>query len=161
MAKERTSPPVAVSATDVPIRTRRSNYPEPFATQMEGRLKRPLGTLFGLNNFGVNHTTLVPGARSALRHAHTKSDEMVYVLSGEVALYTDAGRTVLSAGMCAGFPAGTGDAHHLVNESESDAVVLEIGDRTPGDTATYPDDDIVAQNVDGAWQFTRKDGSAY
>jgi uncharacterized cupin superfamily protein len=125
-------------------------------------MKRPLGDRFGLTIFGVNLTTLPPGAMSALRHAHTSQDEFIYVLEGTPTLITDAGETMLKPGMCAGFKAGTGDAHHLVNRSESDVVYLEVGDRTLGDGAHYPDDDIVAvKTSDGTRKFTRKDGTPY
>ena len=92
---------------------------------------------------------------------HTRQDEFVYILEGEPTLVTEAGRTPLKPGMCAGFKAGTGDAHHLRNETAEDVVYLEIGDRTPGDGATYPDDDIAAAVVDGKWRFTHKDGTPY
>ena len=72
-------PPVAVQAAEAPPRRRPSNYPEPFASRMAGREKRPLGDLFGLTNFGVNLTRLSPGAVSALRHAHSRQDEFVYM----------------------------------------------------------------------------------
>jgi hypothetical protein len=36
-----------------------------------------------------------------------------------------------------------------------------VGDRTAGDSGTYPDDDIQAVLVNGAWQFTRKNGTPY
>ena len=147
---ELTSRPVAIVAADAPARSRPSNYPEPFYSRMVTREKRPLGDLFGLANFGVNLTRLAPGGQSALRHAHTKQDEFVYILEGRPTLVTDAGRTALSRGMCAGFPAGTGDAHHLVNETDTDVVYLEIGDRAPGDSTTYPDDDIAAAVVEGS-----------
>ena len=153
--------PVAVIAADAPARAKPSNYPEPFASRVAGRLKRPLGDLFGLANFGVNLTRLAPGALSALRHAHAKQDEFVYILEGGPTLVTDAGRMALGPGMCAGFKAGTGDAHHLVNETNEDVVYLEIGDRTPGDSATYPDDDLAVVMVDGKWRFSRKDGTPY
>jgi uncharacterized cupin superfamily protein len=155
------SRPVALVAADAPARAKSSNYPEPFFSRMAKRQKRPLGDLFGLTNFGVNLTRLKPGGSSALRHAHTKQDEFVYILEGRPTLITDAGRTMLKPGMCAGFKAGTGDAHHLVNESAEDVVYLEIGDRTPGETATYPDDDLVMAAVDGRLRFTRKDGTLY
>jgi len=153
--------PVAIVAADAPLRTRPSNYPEPFASRMAGREKRPLGDLFGLTNFGVNLTRLAPGAISALRHAHSRQDEFVYILSGRPTLRTNAGETELAPGMCAGFKAGTGDAHHLVNRTAKEVVYLEIGDRTPGDAATYPDDDIEAVLVEGQWRFTHKDGTSY
>jgi uncharacterized cupin superfamily protein len=113
---------VALVALDAPKRVKPSNYPQPFASQMDGREKRPLGDLFGLTNFGVNLTQLAPGAVSSLRHAHTKQDEFVYVLQGHPTLHTDEGRTRLSPGMCAGFKAGSGNGHRLVNET-SEAVV--------------------------------------
>lgn len=153
--------PISISALDVAPRQKRSIYPEPFAALMEGRIKRVLGNLFGLSNFGVNLTTLAPGGSSALRHAHTRQDEFIYILAGHPTLHTDAGLTRLSPGMCAGFKAGTGDAHRLLNETSEDVLYLEVGDRTAGDEASYPDDDLVAREVDGGWQFFHKDGRAY
>ncbi len=153
--------PVALVAAEAPPRTKPSNYPQPFAERLGGREKRALGDLFGLANFGVNLTRLAPHAMSALRHAHTKQDEFVYILQGHPTLFTDEGRRRLSPGMCAGFKAGTGNGHHLVNETEEDVIYLEVGDRTPGDEATYPDDDLAVVMVDGQWRFSHKDGTPY
>jgi uncharacterized cupin superfamily protein len=153
--------PVAIAADAAPPRTKPSNYPEPFASRMAGRRKQPLGDLFGLTNFGVNLTRLAPGAVSALRHAHTRQDEFVYILQGHPTLHTDEGRTPLAPGMCAGFKAGTGDGHCLINESAQEVVYLEVGDRTPGDEGSYPDDDLKATMVEGKWKFTHKDGTPY
>ncbi|WP_017299083.1 cupin domain-containing protein [Nodosilinea nodulosa] len=153
--------PIAVVADQVPLRTKPSNYPEPYASRMAGREKRPLGDLFGLSNFGVNLTTLLPGASSALRHAHSQQDEFVYILCGHPVLVTDAGETPLAPGMCAGFKAGTGNAHQLINRTFENVQYLEIGDRSAGDSAIYPDDDLQAVLVEGRWQFAHKDGSPY
>ena len=153
--------PVAVVAADAPPRTKPTNYPEPFAPRMAGRRKQPLGDLFGLTHFGVNLTRLAPGAVTALRHAHTKQDEFVYVLQGRPTLRTDEGRMRLSPGMCAGFKAATGNGHHFINETDQDVVILEVGDRIPGDEGSYPDDDLVARMIDGTWRFTHKDGTPY
>lgn len=156
------SPHVAIKAASAPPRAKPSNYPEPFYSRMNGRVKRPLGELFGLTNFGVNLTTLAPGGESALRHAHTRQDEFIYILEGTPTLVTDAGETLLQPGMCAGFKAGNGDGHHLVNRSDRDVLYLEVGDRTAGDGASYPDDDIqAALDGSGQWIFTHKDGRAY
>ena len=152
---------VAVVATQATPRTKLSNYPEPFASRMEGREKRPLGDLFGLSNFGVNLTRLLPGACSALRHAHSKQDEFIYILHGHPVLLTDAGETQLCPGMCAGFKAGTGDGHHLVNRTSEEVSYLEVGDRSTEDLTVYPDDDLQAALVEGKWQFAHKDGSPY
>lgn len=151
----------AIHAASAPSRTKPSNYPEPFASMMAGRIKRPLGDLYGLKNFGVNLTRLTPGAISALFHQHSKQDEFIYVVEGTPTLVTEGGRQVLEPGMIFGFPAG-GTAHQLVNETERDCVYLEVGDRTAGDEGTYPRDDIQAiMGADGKWQFTHKDGTPY
>jgi len=154
--------PKAIKAADAPPRARSSGYPEPFLARVKGREKRPLGDLFGLQNFGVNLTRLAPGAHSSLRHAHTRQDEFVYILEGRPTLVTNAGETQLAPGMCAGFKAGSGDAHHLQNRTHTDVLYLEIGDRTPGDGASYPDDDLQAVlGTDGKWRYFHKDGTAY
>ena len=153
--------PIVITAEEAPVRTKPSAYPEPFASRMAGREKRPLGDLFGLTNFGVNLTRLAPDAVSALRHAHSKQDEFVYIIEGRPTLHTDQGRTQLAAGMGAGFKAGTGNGHCLINETREDVLYLEIGDRTAGDEGSYPDDDLKAKLVDGNWKFVHKDGSPY
>ena len=153
--------PTSVVAADSPLRTKPSIYPEPFASRMSGREKRPLGDLFGLTNFGVNLTRLLPNATSSLRHAHFKQDEFIYVLSGSPSLVTDDGETVLSPGVCAGFKAGTGNGHVLVNRTSEDVTYLEVGDRSAGDSAFYPDDDLLAVLVDGEWKFRHKSGDPY
>jgi len=152
--------PLALPAAAVPPRGVASGYPPEFAERLAGREKRVLGDRFGLRSFGVNLTRLPPGAASSLRHAHTVSDEFVYILEGTPVLRTDAGETPLAPGMCAGFRGGSGDAHCLVNRSATDVLYLEIGDRQPGDGATYPEDDLaVSMGADGRWRYTRRDGT--
>jgi uncharacterized cupin superfamily protein len=138
-----------------------TNYPGAFKGAVEGRAKRRLGDALGLRHFGVNVTTIKPGARSALRHWHSREDEFIYLLSGELVLVTDAAEQTLTVGMCAGFPAGRADGHHLVNRGSQDAVYLEVGDRDPADAVTYPDDDLVAVTTPQGRRFTRKDGAFY
>lgn len=161
MRKNHQQNPTAIKASDIPIHTQPSLYPEPYASKMKGRVKRRLGDFFGLKNFGINQTTLEPGAMSALRHCHSRQDELIYVLQGEPTLYTDTEKLQLKPGMCAGFAAAGGNANHLVNETAEMVVYLEIGDRTPGDSAEYPDDDLQAKMMQGTWVFLHKDGSPY
>ena len=153
--------PAAQRAIDVPLHPKQTSYPEPFASAVRGREKRRLGDAFGLSNFGVNLTRLKPGAISSVRHGHSKQDEFVYVLEGFPTLVTDAGPTKLEPGMCAGFKAGSGDAHHLKNETAEDVWYIEVGDRASEDQATYPDDDLAVTVQNGAFSFTHKDGRSY
>ncbi len=161
MATVKDSEPLALHAKEVEPRRKPSNYPEPFFSRMQGRIKRQLGDCFGLTAFGVNLTELAPGGESALLHRHSKQQEFVYVLEGHPTLVTDEGEVTLEPGMCAGFPA-EGRAHQIVNRTAQKVLILEIGDRVAGDEGSYPKDDLAATlDPDGKWVFTHKDGSAY
>jgi uncharacterized cupin superfamily protein len=136
-----------------------TSYPEPYRADNQRRWNRRLGDHAGLTNFGVNLTRIEPGGQSSSRHWHSRQDEFIYVLSGEVILQTDAGEERLHAGMCAGFPAGGGNGHRFVNRSRADVLLLVAGDRTAGDEITYPDIDMHGRlGPDGKYHFTRKDG---
>lgn len=150
-----------IDSLDVPPRAKASSYPEPFASRVAGRQKRQLGDLFGLKNFGVNLTSLAPNALSSIRHSHAKQDEFVYIVQGRPTLHTNEGRFQLAPGMCVGFPAGTGNAHNLHNDTAEEVLYLEIGDRTPGGEVDYPDEDLRVANVDGKMRYVHKDGTPY
>ena len=148
--------PAVVSETNF------TSYPEPHRAVNSMRYYRRLGDHAGLKNFGVNLTRIIPQGQSSYRHAHSRQDEFVYVLEGEVVLETNEGAQTLTAGMCAGFPAGTGDAHHFVNRSARDALLLVIGDRSSDDEITYPDVDMhAALGPDGAYRFSTKSGKPF
>jgi uncharacterized cupin superfamily protein len=135
----------------------RSGYPEPYYSRCMPREKRRLGDVFGLQKIGINRTTLPPGKESSMRHWHTHEDEFVFVLEGEVVLRTQAGEQVMTAGCCAGFPAGSSDGHQLINRSDKPAVYLEISNRDAEDCAHYSDADVDLLARRG--KFTRRDGS--
>ncbi len=138
-----------------------SNYPDAFKSVVVGRVRKRLGDAAGLNNFGVNLVRLAPGSSSALRHWHTRQDEFVYILEGEIILSTNSGEQVLKPGMAAGFPAGEADAHHLINRSNSEVVYLEVGDRSPDDEVNYPDNDLMIQTIDNNRISMHKSGELY
>lgn len=138
-----------------------TTYPPPFDQPCRQRRRQKLGDAAGLTQFGVNLLTLPPGAWSSQRHWHTASDEFVYVVAGEVVLVTDGGAEVLRAGDCASFKAGDANGHHLQNRSESEATVLEIGTRIPGDGAYYSDIDMMVPAGATTVLFTHRDGTPY
>ena len=146
---------------DVEPRTGTS-YPPPFNGEIRNRSKRLLGNAAGLSNFGVNLTRLPPGEISSQRHWHSRQDEFVFILSGELVLITERGETTVRAGQCIGFPAGIPDGHQLINRTAEDVLYLEIGDRTQGDHIEYPDIDLAADSADGnRYRFTKRDGTPY
>ena len=118
-----------------------------------------IGDAGGLRDFGINLMTLPPGGWSSQRHWHSDEDEFVFVLQGELKLVEDDGAILLREGECAAFPKGSGNGHHLINESSNLAFNLEIGSRNPNDLTTCSDIDMMSSNTDG--RFVHKDGSPY
>jgi uncharacterized cupin superfamily protein len=149
-----------IDIANLPIDSR-TNYPEPFNRVVAGRARKRLGNAAGLDQFGVNLTTLKPGAASALRHWHEKEDELVYILEGEVVLIEDDGESLLKAGDAAGFKANVRNGHHLVNKSGRDAVYLEIGTRSKHERAEYPDIDMLVVRDEQGQRYTHKNGQPY
>ena len=133
-----------------------TGYPAPFDREVAGRWYRRLAPIAGLTDFGASHVVLEPGAWSSQRHWHDGEDEFLVMLSGEAVLAEDEGEVILRAGDCAAFPKGTGNGHHLRNESDADCcfVVVGGGERIGGG---YSDIDMMF----GADAYFHKDGTPY
>lgn len=140
-----------------------TGYPDAYKPVVAGREKIALGDAVGLTQFGVNLTRLKPGAATALRHWHEHEDEFVYILEGEVVLVEDEGEIVLKPGDCAGFKASVPNGHNLINRTDRDALMLEVGTRAPRERAHYPDVDLVYEVDDeaGTRNILHKDGTPY
>jgi uncharacterized cupin superfamily protein len=149
-----------IDIANLPVDSR-TNYPPPLDKIVAGRSRKRLGKAAGLDQFGVNLTTLKPGAASALRHWHEKEDELVYILAGEVVLIENDGETVLKPGDAAGFKANVPNGHHLINKSDRDAVYLEIGTRSTYERAEYPDLDMLVVRDEQGMRYTHRDGKPY
>ena len=138
-----------------------TGYPEPFRQIVAGRVRKRLGSAAGLSQFGVNLTTLKPGAASAQRHWHAAEDEFVYMLAGELVLCEDGGEVVLRPGEAAGFKAGVANGHCLINRSDHDAVYLEVGTRAIRERAEYPDIDLRLERDEKGARYLHKSGEPY
>src|SRR6476619_4337523 len=108
----------------------RTGYPPPLNKEVAGRWYRRLAPASGLTDFGASHVVLKPGAWSSQRHWHNGEDEFLVMISGEAVLVEDDGRTTRGRGDCGAVPKGTGDGHHLVNESGQDCVFVVVGGGT-------------------------------
>jgi uncharacterized cupin superfamily protein len=111
----------------------------------------------GLSQFGAYVQTLEPGARSSDRHWHEEEDEFLYVVSGETTVVEDDGAQTLGPGDAACWPAGTANAHQVVNRSEAPCTYLIFGTRMARDVVHYPDTGKVLRDEDGTWQLLHAD----
>ena len=138
-----------------------SGYPQPYRKVTDGRERKRLGNAVGLDQFGVNLTTLKPGAASSQRHWHENEDELVYMLQGEVVLVEDEGETVLRPGDAAGWKCGVANGHCLINRTDRDAVFLEIGTRAKSERAHYSDIDMQVVRDENGPRYMRRNGEPY
>ncbi len=135
-----------------------ASYPKEFAPVISGREKQRIGDAAGLTQFGVNITRIKPHSASALRHAHDNEDEFVFMLEGELVLHENEGELLLKPGDAAGFKAGSGIAHCLINRTDRDAVYFEVGTRANSERVHYPDVDFVMERDEKGRRFFRKSG---
>ncbi len=136
-----------------------TRYPSPFDVPVRARRHWRIGDLADLKDFGVNVLELAPGVWSSQRHWHSKEEELIWILEGEVVLVMNEGEHILKAGEYAVFAAGEPNGHHLQNRTQSIARVLEVGSKRDGeDVATYPDIDLMMNEKS---EFTHRDGRPY
>jgi uncharacterized cupin superfamily protein len=135
-----------------------TSYPKKFAAVIAGREKQRLGDAVGLTQFGVNVTRIKPGSASALRHWHEQEDEFIYMLEGELVLAENDGETVLKPGDAAGFKAGSGIGHCLINRGTRDAIYLEIGTRAASERVHYPDVDLIMERDGSGRRYLSRSG---
>ena len=149
-----------VDIAKVPVKSG-TFYPAQFQAECLGRHKQAIGDAAGLTQFGVNITRISPGAASALRHWHEQEDEFIYVLEGELVLVENDGEVVLKPGDAAGFKAGSGNAHRLINRGNRDAVYFDVGTRAKSERVHYPDVDLVMERDDKSRRYLHRSGEPY
>jgi len=149
-----------VDIAKVPVKSG-TMYPAQFQAECLGRHKQALGDAAGLTQFGVNITRISPGSASALRHWHEQEDEFIYMLEGELVLAENGGETVLKPGDAAGFKAGSGNAHRLINRTDRDAVYFEVGTRAKTERVHYPDVDLVMERGETGRRYLHRNGERY
>ena len=140
--------------------TNATGYPPPYDRPVQERWYRRIAETTGIEDFGVSHVVLKPGAQSSQRHWHGDEDELVVMLSGNAVLIDDAGETAMVAGDIAVFPKGDGNGHMIRNDSDQDCVFVAVG-KPALSACHYPDIDIHLPAGPGPQAFTRKDGSAF
>lgn len=137
--------------------TNSTGYPPPFDAEVQGRWKRRIGPVAGLEHLGASLVVLEPGAWSSQRHWHDGEDELLVMLSGEAVLVEDEGKSVLQPGDVCAWAAGVRNGHHVRNDSAEPCsfIVVSAGASTGGG---YSDIDMI---FDARDRYLRKDGTEY
>ena len=95
------------------------------------------GRHFGLQRLGIHHERLKPGRRTSYPHAESAEEEFVYVIEGHPDLWLDGHLYRLGPGDAVGFPAGTGQCHSFLNNSDGEVHLLVVGERPKPENRIY------------------------
>ena len=126
-------------------RAKVANYPGVTVERKEGSLTSPAGR-------PIQTTRDLPGFWAG------SWADVAREMRGRYQMVTDAGEEILRPGDCAAFKAGDRDGHHLINKSDRDVLVLEVGNASPDDVCDYPDIDMTAGPGPG---YRHRDGRLY
>ena len=99
----------------------------------------PFARRLGLTRIGIHHELLPPGRRTSFPHAESAEEEFVYVIEGYPDVWLDGVLHPLVPGDAVGFPAGTGQSHSFLNNSDRDVRLLVVGEPgKPENRILYP-----------------------
>ncbi len=116
-------------------------------------LGAPLGRLLGLTRIGIHHERLLPGRRTSYPHAERDEEEFVFVLEGTPDVWIDGNLHRLKPGDSVAFPAGTGISHTFLNNTEAEASLLVVGERSkPEHKIFYPLNRAYMATRNDAWE---------
>lgn len=98
-----------------------------------------IGRHIGFKRLAVHHVVLPAKCRTSFPHAESLEEEFVLVLEGSLHLWLNGFVYSLKEGHAIGFPAGTGDAHTFINNTDTDVRLLVAGEKTkPENLCSYP-----------------------
>ncbi|HEX4711636.1 cupin domain-containing protein [Phenylobacterium sp.] len=124
------------------VRTGRTDWSQvwrgrhPFNPASEMQLV-PLGDPAGMTQLGVHLIRIPPGKESFIPHAHTVSEEFVFILEGVGEMVLDGVGHPVGPGDFVGFPID-GVVHSLKSRGPGDLVYLTGGRRDPVEVADMP-----------------------
>jgi uncharacterized cupin superfamily protein len=91
-----------------------------------------IDALFGrrarFSRIGIHFEVLKPGRRTSWPHAERDEEEFVYVVKGDVDVWTDGHIDAAAQGDFIGWKAGTGITHVVINNGDADAWLLVGGE---------------------------------
>ena len=98
-----------------------------------------VGRNVDFKRIALHHIVLPPHCRTSYPHAESLEEEFVYVLKGNPHLWLNGFIYELKDGHAVGFPAGTGIAHTLINNTDAEVHLLVAGERTKnGNYCSFP-----------------------
>lgn len=101
------------------------------------RNSKPLGSITGLTDLGVQLMTVMPGREYAEYHRHLYEEQCFYILSGTGEAIIEETSYAIGAGDFLGFPKN-GVAHTLLNSGDEPLVFLCARVNLEQDVCDYP-----------------------
>jgi uncharacterized cupin superfamily protein len=124
------------------VRTSRIDWPavwrgrHPFNPASDMRIS-PLSDAVGMTQLGAHLIRIAPGKESFIPHAHSVSEEFVFILEGSGEMVLDGVSHGVGPGDFVGFPID-GVVHSLKSKGPDDLVYLTAGHRAAVEVADMP-----------------------
>ena len=134
-----------INLADVPLD--KINAPEgsPFG----GARRRP-GAHIGAQKLGYSFFYVPPGKAAFPFHAHSRNEEMIYIIEGEGVLRFGQEETTVAPGTIVACPVGVEFSHQLVNTGAAELRYLVVSTMDFPDICEYPDSNKVGAYATGA-----------
>jgi uncharacterized cupin superfamily protein len=115
-----------------------------------------VGFWIGAEHLGYQVVRLPPGARFCPVHAEFSEEELFIVFEGEPSIRTPQETLRCRRGDFIAFPTGPAHAHQVINESESDATLLLLGQNQEQNIVYYPESDKLLASTSRVRWMVRK-----
>ena len=120
-----------------------NNLPNEYTVDFLGKANTSyLGKAAGSEKIYINIDRILPGAKSAKYHSHTKQEEFIMIISGCGTLRMDGKEYLIKKGDFIAKTAGKNIAHQFINTGNETLEILDVGTKEEGDMAYYPDEDV-------------------
>jgi len=134
-----------INLTEVPLD--KINAPEgsPF-----GGARRRAGAHIGAQKLGYSFFYVPPGKAAFPLHAHSRNEEMIYIIEGKGVLRFGKEETAVGAGTIVACPVGVEFPHQLINTGTQELRYLVVSTMDFPDICEYPDSNKVGAYATGA-----------
>ena len=121
--------------------------------KFESKLRtKYLGAAAGSEKLYINIDYVKPGGNSVKYHSHSGQEEFFAILKGNGLLRYNNEEIQVSTNDFFAKPAGKGNSHQFINNSDDILIILDCGTKDVDDEVYYPDEDIT---------YIKKEKNAY
>ena len=107
-----------------------------------------LGAAAGSEKLYINIDYIKPSGKSVKYHSHSHQEEFFAILKGSGLLRFNKEEILVTTNDFFAKPAGRGNAHQFINNSDDILIILDCGTKNDNDEIYYPDEDVTYRKIE-------------